>query len=73
MPRTAGPAAQVPSAEPQRILEEIEDLQRELAARQATPRAPSGSVVKAYRELLERQFRRLDELHAAAERSINAP
>jgi hypothetical protein len=66
-------ASQLSDSEPQRILDEIQDLQRELAARRTTPRTPSGSVVKAYHELLERQFKRLDELHAAADRSINTP
>jgi hypothetical protein len=67
------PSALSTDSEPQRILDEIGHLQRELAARRATPRTPSSSVVRAYYVLLERQFERLDALDATAERSINAP
>jgi hypothetical protein len=44
------------------ILEEIDQLRRELAQRRAFARRASRSVVLAYHELLERQYARLDEL-----------
>jgi hypothetical protein len=73
MTRKAAPTPPSAVADPQQILDEIHDLQRELAARRATSRSPSGSVVRAYQVLLERQFERLDELDEGVERSINAP
>ena len=47
----------------QRIIDEIELLTRELVNRQAISRPAPTSVVYAYRELLERQYDRLDRLH----------
>jgi hypothetical protein len=62
-----------PASDPQRILDEIRHLERELAARRSVAQAPPGSVVRAYQLLLERQFERLDALGHQRERSINAP
>jgi hypothetical protein len=44
------------------IVDEIEHLRRELAARRAISRRASRSIVLAYHELLERQYLRLDGL-----------
>lgn len=46
----------------QRLLDEIDQLRRELAARQSFQRPTPGSVVHAYQELLERHYDRLDRL-----------
>jgi len=46
----------------QRLLDEIDQLRRELAARQSFQRPTPGSVVDAYHELLERHYDRLDRL-----------
>ena len=46
----------------QQILAEIERLRSELAGRQALDRPAPGSVMHAYRTLIERQYDRLDRL-----------
>jgi hypothetical protein len=46
----------------QRILDEIAQLQRDLDARQSVQRTAPGCVVRAYQELIDRQFQRLDGL-----------
>ena len=48
--------------ERQHLIEEIDQLRRELAARQSFQRPTPGSVVYAYQELLERHYDRLDRL-----------
>ena len=52
-----------PAAAAQRIVEEIDQLRRELAVRQTGERPAPASVVYAYRELLARQYDRLDRLN----------
>jgi len=42
------------------ILAEIEHLKRELEARRRAPRPAPASVVRAYQQLLLRQYERLD-------------
>ena len=44
----------------QHIIDEIEQLRRELATRRAVVRPAPPSIVNAYHELLERQYNRLD-------------
>jgi hypothetical protein len=51
-----------PQEHRRRIVDEIEHLRRELAARKAVSRRASRSIVLAYHELLERQYSRLDGL-----------
>jgi hypothetical protein len=46
----------------QQIIDEIEQLRRDLATRRSFDRQAPGSVVNAYHELLERQYIRLDRL-----------
>jgi hypothetical protein len=46
----------------QRILDEIEELKHELEARQSAQRPTSNCIVRAYYELLDRQYQRLDRL-----------
>ena len=44
----------------QQILDEIEQLRRDLATRRSFDRRTPRSIVNAYHELLERQYIRLD-------------
>jgi hypothetical protein len=48
--------------ERQHIIDEIDELRRELATRQSFPRQTPSSVVYAYHALLERHYHRLDRL-----------
>jgi hypothetical protein len=50
------------TAERQNLLDEIDQLRRELAERQSFQRPTPSSVVYAYHELLERHYDRLDRL-----------
>jgi hypothetical protein len=50
------------TSERQHLIDEIDQLRRELAARQSFQRPTPGSVVYAYHELLERHYVRLDRL-----------
>lgn len=50
------------ATERQHLIDEIDQLRRELAARQSFQRPTPGSVVYAYHELLERHYDRLDRL-----------
>ena len=50
--------------ERQQLIDEIEQLRRELAQRQSFRRPIAGSVVYAYHELLGRHYDRLDRLSA---------
>jgi hypothetical protein len=54
----------ITSRERQRLIDEIEQLRRELAQRQSFHRPIAGSVVYAYHELLGRHYERLDRLAA---------
>jgi hypothetical protein len=57
-----------------RIRDEIEQLRRDLEARQTVQRPAPGCVVRAYQELMDRQFKRLDDLDESPKRrSINIP
>jgi hypothetical protein len=51
-----------PENERQNLINEIEQLRRELATRQSFARPAPRSVVYAYHELLERHYDRLDRL-----------
>lgn len=44
----------------QQIIDEIEQLRRDLAARRSFDRRAPRSIINAYHELLERQYIRLD-------------
>ena len=44
----------------QQIIDEIEQLRRDLATRRSFDRRAPRSIVNAYHELLERQYLRLD-------------
>jgi len=48
----------------QHIMDEIEQLRRDLATRRIFGRPAPRSIVNAYHELLERQYTRLDRLTA---------
>jgi|WetSurMetagenome_2_1015567.scaffolds.fasta_scaffold915089_1 hypothetical protein len=50
-------------ADRQQILDEIEQLRRDLATRRAFDRRTPRSIVNAYHELLERQYIRLDGIN----------
>jgi AmiR/NasT family two-component response regulator len=50
------------SSERQHLIDEIDQLRRELATRQTFARPAPWSIVYAYHELLERQYDRLDQL-----------
>ena len=50
------------TSERQHLIDEIDQLRRELAARQSFQRPTPSSVVYAYHELLERHYDRLDRL-----------
>ena len=50
------------TAERQNLMNEIDQLRRELAERQLFQRPTPSSVVHAYHELLERHYVRLDRL-----------
>jgi hypothetical protein len=43
---------------------EIQHLTLELACRQRSPRPPPAAVLRAYQLMIERAYRRLDELGA---------
>jgi hypothetical protein len=47
----------------QQIIDEIEQLRRDLANRRSFKRRTPRSIVNAYHELLERQYLRLDCLN----------
>jgi hypothetical protein len=47
----------------QQIIDEIEQLRRDLANRRSFERQAPRSIVNAYHELLERQYLRLDCLN----------
>ena len=47
----------------QQIIDEIEQLRRDLATRRSFERQAPRSIVNAYHELLERQYVRLDSLN----------
>ena len=47
-------------SERQQIIDEIEQLRRDLATRRSFDRQAPRSIVNAYHELLERQYIRLD-------------
>jgi EAL domain-containing protein (putative c-di-GMP-specific phosphodiesterase class I) len=57
-------ATNSPTAERQHLIDEIDQLRRELAERQSFQRPTPSSVVHAYHELLERHYDRLDRLTA---------
>ena len=62
------------SLQEQRILDEIEQLQRELEARQSAQQPVPSCIVRAYHELIDRQYRRLDRIdEQPTQRSINVP
>ncbi len=50
--------------ERQHLIDEIDQLRRELATRQSFERPAPWSIVYAYHELLERHYDRLDRLAA---------
>ena len=54
----------ITSRERQHLIDEMEELRRELARRQSFSRPIPGSVVYAYHELLGRYYDRLDRLAA---------
>jgi hypothetical protein len=63
-----------PTSAARRILEQIDDLRRELQARCSMQRPAPGCIVRAYHELLERHYQMLDRLdREPPQRSINVP